>query len=71
MHRAPRLRRPRVLASTFVVATAIAFGVPGPAAADAPNAIGVATGSAQSTPVTPAYENNQRPAGAGSGRKIG
>jgi hypothetical protein len=69
MHLPPRLRRPRVLASVLV-ATGIAFAAAGPAAADAPNAYGVTVGSAQAAPVTPGYDA-PRPAGAGTGRKIG
>ena len=70
MHSPPRSRRTRVLASVLV-AIGIGIAAPGTAAADAPNAIGVAMGAAQATPDTPACENNQRPAGAGQGRKIG
>ena len=70
MHCPPRLRRTRVLASVLVAA-GIGFAAPGTAAADAPNAIGVAMGNAQASTDTPACENNQRPAGAGAGRKIG
>ena len=70
MHSPPRSRRTRVLASVLV-AIGIGFAAPGSAAADAPNAIGVAKGAAQATTDTPACETNQRPAGAGQGRKIG
>ena len=70
MHSPPRSRRTRVLASVLV-AVGIGFAVPGTAAADAPNAIGVAMGAAQVNTDTPACETNQRPAGAGQGRKIG
>ena len=70
MHCPPRLRRPRALA-TVLVAAGIAFAAAGPAVADAPNAVGAAMGESQAAPVTPAYDVNQRPAGAGTGRKIG
>jgi hypothetical protein len=69
MHSPPRLRRPRALAAV-VAAIAIAFATAGPAAADAPNAHGAANGGAQAAPVTPAYDA-PKPAGAGTGRKIG
>jgi hypothetical protein len=69
MNRSPRLRRSGVLASVLA-ATAIAFGAAGPAAADTPNAHGVDVGRAQAAPVTAAYDA-PRPAGAGTGRKIG
>jgi hypothetical protein len=69
MHLPPAPRRPRVLAAV-VAAVGIAFAAAGPAAADAPNANGVAAGNAQAAPETPAYDA-PRPAGGGAGRKIG
>ena len=65
----PRLRRSRVLA-TVLAAAGIAFAAAGPAAADAPNCHGVTTGNAEAAPASPAYDA-PRPAGAGTGRKIG
>ena len=69
MHSPPRLRRPRALAAV-VAAIGIAFAAAGPAAADAPNGKGAEMGGAQTAPVTPAYDA-PKPAGAGTGRKIG
>jgi hypothetical protein len=64
MHLPPRL------AVAVLAAAAIAAGSAGPAVADAPNMLGQTVGDAQAAPVTPAYEA-PRPAGAGTGRKIG
>jgi hypothetical protein len=64
MHSPPRL------ALAVLAAVAIAVGTAGPAAADAPNVWGQLQGAAQAAPVTPAYDA-PRPAGAGTGRKIG
>ena len=69
MHRSPRIRRSGAVASV-VAAIAMAFAAAGPAAADTPNAQGVVLGDAQAAPVTPAYDA-PKPAGAGTGRKIG
>ena len=71
MHRSPRSRRSHALASVVVTTLGFAFGAAGTAAADAPNCVGTTWGDAAAAPVTPAYDNNQRPAGAGTGRKIG
>ena len=64
MHLPPRL------AVALLTAVAIAAGSAGPAAADAPNARGQLMGAAKASKVTPAYDA-PRPAGAGTGRKIG
>jgi hypothetical protein len=64
MHLSPRL------AAALLAAAAIAAGTAGPAAADAPNVQGQLQGAAQVAPATPAYDA-PRPAGAGTGRKIG
>ena len=67
MHLPPAPRR--VLAAVLAAA-GIAFAAAGPAAADAPNAQGVAAGNAQAAPETPSYDA-PKPAGGGAGRKIG
>ncbi len=64
MHLPPRL------AVALLAAVALAAGSAIPAAADAPNKRGQLQGAAKAAPVTPAYDA-PRPAGAGSGRKIG
>jgi hypothetical protein len=64
MHSPPRL------ALAVLAAIAIAAGSAGPASADAPNAQGQLLGGAQAAPVTASYDA-PRPAGAGTGRKIG
>lgn len=64
MHAPPRL------AVAMLAAVAIAAASAGPAAADAPNAQGQLQGAAPAPPITPAYDA-PRPAGAGTGRKIG
>jgi hypothetical protein len=64
MHSPPRL------AVALLAAVAIAAGSAGPAAADAPNIQGQLQGAAQAAPFTPAFDA-PRPAGAGTGRKIG
>ena len=54
-----------------VVALAISAGAAAaPAAADTPNANGVSHGNAQACPATAAYDA-PRPAGGGTGRRIG
>jgi hypothetical protein len=61
---------PPRLAVAVLAAVAIAGGSAVPAAADVPNVRGTILGAAQAAPDTPAYEA-PRPAGAGTGRKIG
>jgi hypothetical protein len=64
MHSPPRL------ALAVLAAIAIAAGSAAPAAANVPNALGQLLGDAAAAPATPAYDA-PRPAGAGTGRKIG
>ena len=61
---------PPRLVVAVLAAVAITAGSAVPAAADSPNMQGQLLGAAQAAPVTPAYEA-PRPAGAGTGRKIG
>jgi hypothetical protein len=61
---------PRRIAVAVIAAAAIAAGAAGPAVADAPNGHGQVVGGAAAAPVTPSYDA-PRPAGAGTGRKIG
>ncbi len=64
MHSPPRF------ALAVLAAVAIAAGSAGPAAADTPNVQGQLLGGAPAAPETAAYDA-PRPAGAGTGRKIG
>ena len=64
MHLPPRL------AVAVLAAVAMAAGSAVPAAADAPNCLGQLMGNAKAPNVSPAYDA-PRPAGAGTGRKIG
>jgi hypothetical protein len=61
---------PRRLVVAALTAAAIAAGAAGQAAADTPNMQGTIKGDAASAPESPSYEA-PRPAGAGTGRKIG
>lgn len=61
---------PPRLAVAVLAAVAIAAGSAVPAAADVPNIQGQMLGAAEPAPETPAYDA-PRPAGAGTGRKIG
>jgi hypothetical protein len=63
-------RSPRGVLAPIVVAVLIAFGAADAASADTPNIGGMLQGAAQAAPVTPAYDA-PRPAGVGTGRKIG
>ena len=64
MHLPPRL------AVAVLAAVTIAGGFAGSAAADTPNARGQLQGGASSAPVNSSYDA-PRPAGAGTGRKVG
>jgi hypothetical protein len=57
-------------AVALLTAVAIAAGFSSPASADAPNVQGQVMGDAAAAPVSPAYDA-PRPAGAGTGRKVG
>jgi hypothetical protein len=69
--RHPFPRRVFRAAVATIAALAVCAGAgAGVASADTPNANGVAHGNAHATPVNPSYDA-PRPAGAGTGRRIG
>ncbi len=70
MHRSVARRLLRTGLAAVVALAISAAAAAAPAAADTPNANGVHHGNAQACPSSPAYDA-PRPAGAGTGRRLG